>query len=89
MPECIVLKNNYTRLFLSFTADDDNCANVTCENGGTCNDLFDEGYECNCAPGFTGEHCESVIPTDPPPTTTTTQSATTTRDPDWCSYCRK
>ena len=29
-----------------------------CENGGTCVDGVNE-YTCNCAPDFTGEHCET------------------------------
>ncbi len=68
---------------------------MTCENGGTCNDLIiNDEFECVCADGFEGEFCENVIPTDPPPTVstttaTTTAAPTTTLDPDWCSYCRE
>ena len=35
----------------------DLCKNITCENGGSCN----EGI-CNCPSGYSGENCEIVDP---------------------------
>ena len=37
-------------------ADIDDCANVPCMNGGTCQDLVDD-YRCLCAAGYTGSNC--------------------------------
>ena len=34
----------------------DYCKNVSCENGGTCN----EG-NCDCLPGYTGEKCQTLM----------------------------
>ncbi|KAL5262075.1 hypothetical protein ACHWQZ_G007686 [Mnemiopsis leidyi] len=40
----------------------DNCAEDTCQNGGTCVSLFDERkYFCLCAFGYTGDHCEIAL----------------------------
>ena len=33
---------------------------MPCQNGGTCNDGI-AGYDCACAPGFTGTRCETNI----------------------------
>lgn len=45
-----------------------------CQNGATCRDNHDGTYECQCAPGFTGRHCEEDIidclPTSCPPSAT-------------------
>jgi Notch-like protein len=38
--------------------DIDECMNGPCLNGGTCNDGVNE-YTCTCAPGFTGNDCET------------------------------
>lgn len=38
----------------------DYCVNLTCANGGTCNNGL-VGASCNCIPGFTGHHCEVNI----------------------------
>lgn len=38
--------------------DIDECANVTCGNGGNCTDKIN-GFECTCVLGFTGELCET------------------------------
>ena len=37
-------------------ADIDDCANMACMNGGTCQDLVDD-YRCLCAAGYTGSNC--------------------------------
>ena len=36
----------------------DDCAGVTCQNGGTCQDGAN-AFTCNCASGFTGQYCQS------------------------------
>lgn len=41
---------------LCFTSCKDACEDVTCENGGTCND-----GDCNCPNGFTGTNCETAV----------------------------
>ena len=33
------------------------CESDPCENGATCEDLIN-AYSCQCAPGFSGKHCE-------------------------------
>ena len=46
---------NYWHCFL---IDVDECASSPCQNGGTCVDVVN-AYTCNCAPGFTGDNCET------------------------------
>ena len=41
-----------------FVLDIDECASNPCLNGGTCLDQ-ENGYICNCPPGFTGVHCDN------------------------------
>jgi hypothetical protein len=36
----------------------DKCKDVTCQNGGTCND--DDG-SCTCATGYEGDNCETAM----------------------------
>ena len=38
--------------------DIDECANVTCQNGGVCNDYINR-FECKCLLGFNGTFCEN------------------------------
>ncbi|XP_033099348.1 fibropellin-3-like, partial [Anneissia japonica] len=38
----------------------DECAGVTCFNGGVCIDEVN-AFTCQCAAGFSGNNCESVI----------------------------
>ena len=37
------------------------CASFPCENGGTCHADDMSGFTCTCAPGYTGESCQSLI----------------------------
>ena len=39
-------------------SDTDDCENVTCEHGGSCNDGTNN-YMCSCVTGYTGQHCET------------------------------
>ncbi|XP_066275229.1 SCO-spondin-like [Branchiostoma lanceolatum] len=39
--------------------DTDDCASVTCQNGGNCTDGIG-GYTCDCAEGYEGVHCETA-----------------------------
>lgn len=38
----------------------DECADSPCRNGGTCTN-GEQGYGCECAPGFAGPNCEEVL----------------------------
>ena len=42
------------------SADINECAGVTCFNGGTCVDGINT-YSCRCEAGFDGIHCQSKI----------------------------
>ena len=44
-------------ILLRILVNNDDCVNVTCQNGGTCLDSV-ATYSCACAAGFTGQHCE-------------------------------
>ena len=39
-------------------SDIDECASVTCQNGGTCVDLVGS-YRCDCKKGYSGNNCET------------------------------
>ena len=43
---------------IPFYLDTDDCAGVTCQNGGTCNDGVN-AYTCTCASGYEGTNCET------------------------------
>ncbi len=32
---------------------------IACVNGGTCKVVNDDTYECECDPGYSGDHCEN------------------------------
>ena len=36
----------------------DDCEINPCYHGGTCKKGNDKGVICECAPGYTGEHCQ-------------------------------
>ncbi|XP_035672960.1 neurogenic locus notch homolog protein 1-like [Branchiostoma floridae] len=38
----------------------DECTSVPCQNGGICEDEVN-AYNCNCAPGYVGDSCETEI----------------------------
>ena len=47
--------------FLTYHLEEVNdCASNPCKNNGTCTDLV-KRYNCSCAPGFTGPHCETGL----------------------------
>ena len=37
--------------------DINDCAGVTCQNGGACEDKVN-AFQCNCAADYSGVHCE-------------------------------
>ena len=39
-------------------SDINECLGVTCENGGTCDDVIND-YNCICVVGYTGRHCQT------------------------------
>ncbi|KAK7077300.1 hypothetical protein SK128_001121 [Halocaridina rubra] len=58
--------------------DIDECAYEPCLHGGTCRNLV-PGYECTCAPNYTGENCQwETLPDYPFPLTTPVLLATFT-----------
>ena len=48
----------YTMSEYSLITDIDDCADIPCLNGGTCNDLVNH-YDCTCLSDFSGDHCET------------------------------
>ncbi len=51
------IQNHMHNTILPFP-DVDECVNVTCENGGTCQHLVGS-FRCFCETGFTGDYCET------------------------------
>ena len=52
------LKHILTTIFCVLLASDiDDCANIPCQNGGSCDDGVNQ-FTCQCVPGFTGTNCE-------------------------------
>ncbi|NP_999703.1 fibropellin-3 precursor [Strongylocentrotus purpuratus] len=45
---------------ITFSSDGDDCTPNPCLNGATCVDQVND-YQCICAPGFTGDNCETDI----------------------------
>ena len=43
---------------MSFVSDVDECLSDPCMNDATCKDELN-GYACNCAVGYSGNHCET------------------------------
>jgi preprotein translocase subunit SecY len=41
-----------------YPTDIDDCAPITCENGGTCADGVNS-YTCTCVTGYTGTNCQT------------------------------
>lgn len=39
----------------------DACYTFPCQNGGKCAPMPERHYECRCAPGYHGHHCEYMI----------------------------
>ena len=44
--------------YFVWLVDVDDCVLAVCQNGGHCFDLVN-GYECQCAKGYTGETCDT------------------------------
>ena len=51
-----ILSNCYFTIL--FFTDTDDCDPDPCQNGATCRDQVD-GYTCDCAAGYEGDHCET------------------------------
>ena len=35
------------------------CPNDFCQNAGTCRESTTQNFECDCAPGFSGDNCQN------------------------------
>ena len=54
-------KKKQTQLYictLSVLPGSKTCADIRCENGGSCVEVTGGGVKCTCTSGFTGTHCE-------------------------------
>ena len=58
LPFSLFLFFFFSLLFFLYI-DVDDCVNQTCANGGSCVDGVNT-YSCNCAAGYTGDHCEDA-----------------------------
>ncbi|MCB4762255.1 MAG: calcium-binding EGF-like domain-containing protein [Sulfurovum sp.] len=47
-----------TQSCIPLFTDIDECVSAPCQNGGTCTDQVN-GYLCQCAPGYSGLHCQT------------------------------
>ena len=45
-------------IFYCFFLVIDNCANILCQNGGTCANSLNS-YTCHCVVGYTGNVCQT------------------------------
>ena len=54
---CSEIHINFIALVLQFL-DIDECESKPCKNGGACED-GENSYTCTCAPGYTGNDCET------------------------------
>ncbi|CAG5125571.1 unnamed protein product, partial [Candidula unifasciata] len=43
------------------TKDIDECQSDPCQHNSTCNNIFKDGFKCNCTPGYNGILCETEI----------------------------
>ena len=48
------------KILYCFISDVDECVSQPCKNGAICIDKIN-AYECKCAPGYAGKHCEQGI----------------------------
>ncbi|XP_068762183.1 ZP domain-containing protein-like [Montipora capricornis] len=51
----------YLRVTYECIEAPDPCDSDPCQNGGTCTNLGDNNFECECAPGFGGDICEEEL----------------------------
>ena len=47
-----------TNSLMLFSSDVNECASTPCQNGASCVDVVNM-YNCTCAAGYTGVHCET------------------------------
>jgi hypothetical protein len=50
----------YDMLFYNVVRENP-CNSIPCSNGGTCQRLTADTYQCQCTPGYTGTLCEGKI----------------------------
>ena len=50
----------YDMLFYNVVRENP-CNSIPCSNGGTCQRLTADAYQCQCTPGYTGTLCEGKI----------------------------
>ena len=43
-----------------YTLEINECASVSCQNGGTCDDLVND-FQCQCRDGYVGTYCQTGI----------------------------
>ena len=52
------MNNISLTIFSILHLDINDCADVVCQNGGTCEDGVND-YNCHCVTGFEGDHCQT------------------------------